>query len=84
MIEATSGSEYKYQKVFAIVRLDLFLVNAVKSIEDIIVVKKIVWTFEKAEAEVDRLNALNGDKGVLYFWRGTRLERKDEQTLVSD
>jgi hypothetical protein len=39
-----------------------------------ITVKKIVWTEDRAEAEVVRLNALGAEKGVRYFVQMTRLE----------
>jgi hypothetical protein len=44
--------------------------------EEAIKVKKVVWSIETAEAEVARLNAINGPKGDLYFWQATRLEEK--------
>jgi hypothetical protein len=36
-------------------------------------VKEIVRTLELATTEVARLNALNDDKGVRYWWQTTRL-----------
>jgi hypothetical protein len=35
-------------------------------------VKEIVTTREAAEAEVERLNKLNAEKGCRYFWQQTR------------
>ena len=37
-----------------------------------ITVTSVVPTLEEAAAEVDRLNALNADKGATYFWMATR------------
>jgi hypothetical protein len=62
----------RYKHVYAIVRLDQFLPED-SDLESRVAVKKIVWTVEEAQAEVDRLNKLNGPKGARYFWRTTRL-----------
>jgi hypothetical protein len=56
-------------QVYAIVRLD----DSMISLEDGISVKEVVWSLEEAEAEVARLNELNGSKGSKYFFRTTRL-----------
>ena len=56
-------------QVYAIVRLD----DSMISLEDGISVKEVVWSLEEAEAEVARLNQLNGSKGSKYFFRTTRL-----------
>ena len=58
-------------QVFAIVRIDEEY-SAV-ALENRITVKEIVWSLEEAEAEVARLNELNGSKGCRYFWQTTRL-----------
>jgi hypothetical protein len=58
-------------QVFAIVRIDEGY-SAV-ALENRITVKEIVWSLEEAEAEVARLNELNGSKGCRYFWQTTRL-----------
>lgn len=39
---------------------------------DAIAAPKVVPSLKEAEAEVDRLNKLNSEKGCLYFWRATR------------
>ncbi len=57
--------------VFAVVRFDSFLPDSV-SVEDRITIKEIVLTQVEAEREVQRLNALNGDKHSRYFWQTTR------------
>jgi hypothetical protein len=56
-------------QVYAIVRLD----DSMISLEEGISVKEVVWSLEEAEAEVARLNELNGSKGSKYFFRTTRL-----------
>jgi hypothetical protein len=38
-------------------------------------IKKVVWTQEIAEREVDRLNEVNGHKGYVYFWHYARLQK---------
>lgn len=37
-------------------------------IERRVTVRSVLWTLDRARAEVDRLNNLNGDKGSRYFW----------------
>jgi hypothetical protein len=56
-------------QVFAILRFDA----DAPELELQVTVKEIVSTLELAEAEVARLNALNGSKGCRYVWRATRL-----------
>ena len=64
---------YKGQEhVYAVVRWDRFH-RPDAAPEMLITVKEIVRTPELAEAEVERLNALNGHKDVIYFWQTTRL-----------
>lgn len=65
----------KYDHVFAIIRIDMFHSDDVP-LQDVITVKKVVWTAEAAEAEVNRLNALKNGRKSMYFWELTRLERK--------
>jgi hypothetical protein len=60
------------EHVYAIVRVDQFHDSAVP-LENMITIKEIVWSIEQAEAEVSRLNELNGSKGCKYFWQTTRL-----------
>jgi len=66
-----SGAYRSRHQVFAVVRVDEFLTNG--DLEPRVMVKEVVWSLELAEAEVARLTALNGSKGVRYFWRATRL-----------
>ncbi len=64
-----------YRHVYAIVRIDDFQGIEVL-LKEKISVKKLVWSQEKAMAEVDRLNNLNSDKQCTYFWQMTRLENE--------
>lgn len=57
---------------YAIVRIDHFLLDVVDSISSAITVKKIVWSREDAEAEVDRLNGLVDMGKTEYFYQLTR------------
>jgi hypothetical protein len=50
--------------VFAVLHLDLDRA----SVEDAVSVKEVLPNEEDASAEVERLHALNGDKGTRYFW----------------
>ncbi len=56
---------------FAVLRFDNFLLPTTP-LSERISVKVIVWTEHDAEREVERLTALNGDKGCEYFWLKTR------------
>ncbi len=65
------------EQVFAIVRVDKFQVADAAAIDDetwpvVITVKGILPSKEAAIAETARLNALNAEKGCLYFWQMTR------------
>ena len=66
---------WKYQHVYAIVRVDDYGGYDIE-LRNRIAVKKVVWTQDVAEREVERLNQLNGPKGALYFWQVTRLEQR--------
>jgi hypothetical protein len=59
---------------YAIIRLDL---DPIYHDEERYTVKRIVWTEEAADAEVERLNRVNADKNCRYFWRYTRVDRRD-------
>src|SRR5712691_8199190 len=58
--------------VFVVLRIDGFHATGISS-EEAVTVTKVFWTLDEAEAEVQRLNQLNGPKGSLYFWRVGRL-----------
>ncbi len=68
---------------YAIVRLELDRAKEVGIDRHIVTVKKVVRSMEVAEEEVERLNRLNADKGCLYFWEITRLERDDRDQATS-
>jgi hypothetical protein len=57
---------------YAIIRVDL----DVKDDEARFTVRRIVWSEELAEAEVQRLQELNADKGARYLWQYTRVDRR--------
>ena len=73
--------------VFAVIRLDHSFTDlshsagATPQAAVIVTVKEIVPTRQAAEAEVERLNNLNAEKGCRYFWQQTRFvldaNRKD-------
>jgi hypothetical protein len=65
------------RQVYAIIRIDLFNNNA--RLEDVVTVKEIVSSLDAAQAEVLRLNSLNGPKRARYFWQTTRLILDDGQ-----
>jgi hypothetical protein len=58
--------------VYAVLRYDGFQGEEARP-EVTITVKEVVRDQAIAEAEVARLNALNGDKNVRYWWQYTRL-----------
>lgn len=43
-----------------------------------ITVKEVLLSQERAEAEVERLNKINSEKGCRYFWQYTRLVTDDK------
>ena len=57
---------------FAIVRVDQFHSEETSLVERI-TVKKIVFSKEFAESEVERLTRLNIEKGCIYFVTSTRI-----------
>jgi hypothetical protein len=60
------------EEVFAVLRWDGF--HGSETSPDVLVtVKEVVRSQELAEAEVSRLNSLNEEKGVRYWWQMTRL-----------
>ena len=69
--------------VFAVIRLDHSFTDlsqnagATPQAAVIVTVKEIVATREAAEAEVERLNNLNAEKGCCYFWQQTRFVSDD-------
>lgn len=65
----------KYDHAFAILRVDtLHGVDA--DCRHRIKVKQVVWSQAAATTVVQRLNEANADKGCMYFWQVTRVERK--------
>jgi hypothetical protein len=60
------------EQVFAIIRWDGFQGAGARP-ETLVTVKEIVRSQELAEAEVARLNALQEDANVHYWWQTTRL-----------
>jgi hypothetical protein len=65
------------QEVYAVVRVDQFH-SPDTPWEHRITVKEVVTDAGLAQAEVDRLNALNKDKGCVYFKQMTRLFAEGE------
>ena len=68
----------RLEQAYAIVRVDLHQ-NVQEVPEHAVVVKKIVWSQETAEREVERLNAQRPADSVRYFWQITRLEPVDAE-----
>ena len=70
---------------YAVIRLDHQLRNlsssggATPEASVIVTVKEVLLSQERAEAEVERLNKLNSEKGCRYFWQYTRLVSEDEK-----
>lgn len=66
------GMSHKHkerEEVFAVLRFDAF--HEAASPDVCITVKEIVRSRELADAEVARLNAINGQKSVRYWWQHT-------------
>jgi hypothetical protein len=72
----TKGAE----PLFAVVRLDRpfdgDLARLFDQPTDYVVVKEVLPSADEAEREVERLNALNGGKGCVYFAMQTRFFRQ--------
>jgi hypothetical protein len=73
----------KHDHVFVIVRIDRYA-SIATSIESSITVVKAVWTEERAQSEVARLNNLQTGNGSTYLWQVTRLERRSEEQIPYD
>ena len=65
--------------LYAVVRVDHPVDPA--SVEPRVTLTKAFWDEEEAEAEVRRLNELNGEKGCEYFSRIVRLARHPKRRL---
>jgi hypothetical protein len=61
-----------HKQVYALLRYDEFPESGT-SIENRISVVRVVPDEATANAEVQRLNMLNRQKGCRYFWQATRL-----------
>jgi hypothetical protein len=62
----------KLVHVYAIIRIET---SGDYSWENRVTVTKVVKDEETAQREVERLNKLNAEKGCLYLWQITRMER---------
>jgi hypothetical protein len=67
-----TGAVRDVDPAYAIIRVDL----DVKDDDARYTVRRIVWSEELAEAEVQRLQELNADKGARYLWQYTRVDRR--------
>jgi hypothetical protein len=67
----------RYDHAFAIVRIDGFHhdTDLMEEPEVLVNVKKVVWSREVAETEVERLNRLKAGSEVIYFWTIARVEK---------
>lgn len=63
----------KYEHVFVVIRFETEPAHSDQAIEQRITATCAFWSKEEAEAEVDRLNRINQDKGCVYFWEVARL-----------
>lgn len=63
----------KYDHVYAIIRIDNF--EAYPGITDCATVKVVLLDKKLGEAEIERLNKVNHDKGCKYFLQQTRIQR---------
>jgi hypothetical protein len=71
----------QFGPAFAVVRYDAYLEPVVIEPERLVTVKEVFLTSEEAEAEAERLNALQRDRGVRYFAQSTRLKQYDREEL---
>jgi hypothetical protein len=61
-----------YRQVYAILRYDEFQ-DSSTTIENRVTVTRVMLEEANARAEVQRLNAMNAQKGCRYFMQATRL-----------
>lgn len=66
-----SRTHKQREVVYVVPRLDAFHGQDV-AIQSKLTVKEVVTSAEAAEAEVQRLNHLNRDKNVVYWWQASR------------
>jgi hypothetical protein len=68
------------EQLYAVVRVDHPKGDSLSRVLDdpgtCITVKEVLPTLEDAEREVQRLNALNAEKGCTYLWQVTRFFRE--------
>jgi hypothetical protein len=67
-----TGAVREVDPAYAIIRIDL----DVEDDEARFTARRIVWSEELAEAEVERLQELNADKGARCLWQYTRVDRR--------
>lgn len=67
----------KQRRAFVIVRVDDF-VGKDAPLSQKVTVKEVLWSEGAAEAEVERFNRVNGERGCIYFWQATRVLPEDE------
>jgi hypothetical protein len=65
----------RYDHVFAVLRIDAEDENF-SDLPCAVTVVKVLWSAEAAQAETERLNRLNAQKGCTYLWQITRLVRR--------
>jgi len=58
-------------KLFVVIRID-GLIDSLEDAQNVVSVTKVLAHEEEAIREVERLNKLNGSKGIRYFWHATR------------
>ena len=63
--------ESRFEPVFVVLRYDAFQVGAPP--QESVTIKEVVRSQDIAEAEVARLNSLNAEKDVRYWWKYARL-----------
>jgi len=67
-----------YEQAYAVLRYDEFQDSSIP-IENRMTVTRVLFDEANARAEVQRLNALNGEKGCRYFMQATKvIERSTE------
>lgn len=65
-----------FEPGYAIVRIDNSMAFASEPWTNRLTVKCVVWELAAAEAEVKRLNEINAEKGAIYFYQHTRVEKR--------
>jgi hypothetical protein len=75
------GRNLKFDHVYVVIRMDSHAGDSEpEDHAQFVTSTKAYWSIQAADAEVERLNRLNKDKGCIYFRRVARIERNSNES----